>query len=260
MSISKKIEHSLSEHFEEIAVPEEVDQRVRESFIQFHQERERKTMKKRLLVFGIAAAILLPTGVFAALGGPSYFFNSQANINGLVNEGVKRAISEGLSVPIDEKITDQGITIHFKEMYVEDTKILVHYSIEKQDGTLVPYEFDTSGLQLISAGKTDGVQTENPTFQQPGLEGFSVVSFLQADTEGRLPFYLTDDSGKEVVTGMAVEDKPEGTLAFLTDGSHLPKPLYLNVGIDRIGKTKGSWKGQFVVDQSKAEQATKAAQ
>lgn len=257
MSISKKINESLMNQIEDVTVPTDVDQRVRESFIQFHSKKENRKMKKRLLTFGLAAAVLIPTGVMALNG--SYFAGPDANLNGLVDQGVKRAVSEGLSVAMNQKITDQGITIHFKEMFVEDTKVLIHYSIEKQDGQLVPYEFDTTGLQVLSDGKKDGQQVENPTYQEPGPGGFSVLSFIGTDKKDRLPFYLTDEAGKELDIGIADKDKPEGMLAFVTSGAKLPASISLNVDINRIGKTRGSWKAQFPIDQSKAKQSTEAA-
>jgi len=207
----------------------------------------------------LAAAILLPTGVYAALNSSSYF-TGENNLNGLVNEGVKRAVSEGLSVPMDQKITDQGISIHFKEVYVEDTKILIHYSIEKEeDGGLVPFEFDTTGLDVISGEPEGGKYTENPTYQEKGVEGFNVLNFIGTDREDNIPYYLTGADDKEIITGIADHDRPEGILAFVTDGSKLPQSITLNVDANRIGKTKGKWSGKVVIDQSKAKDATKVA-
>ncbi|WP_245596091.1 DUF4179 domain-containing protein [Paenibacillus taiwanensis] len=87
-------------------------------------------MKKKIIALCLAA-VIIPTGAYAFSG--SYFAKEEANLNGLVDRGVKDALSKGLSILIDQKITDQGLTIHFKEMVVEDTKILIHYRIEQQD-------------------------------------------------------------------------------------------------------------------------------
>lgn len=170
----------------------------------------------------------------------------------MVGEEVKRAAAEGLSIPIDQKITDQGITIHFTEVYAEDSKVLLHYRIEQQNGELVPFEFDTTGLDVV--GEANG----NPMYQDKGLEGPSVLNFF-GTKEDTMPFYLTDESGKELEVGIADHNKPEGVLAFTSRESKLPQPLTLNIDVNRIGKTKGNWKGQFIVDQSKAKEATEAA-
>ncbi|MWV46335.1 DUF4179 domain-containing protein [Paenibacillus sp. HJL G12] len=254
-----EIEKSLTKYVDGVHVPAEVDRRVRQSFEQFHHQKERRQpMKKRIAVLSIAAAILVPTGVFASTGGASYFFNGSANINGLVDDSMKQALSEGKSVPMDEKISDQGITVHLKEMYADGQKIFVHYSLEQSDGTLVPYEFDTKGLDVLSDGKKDGKQVENPTYQESGVDGFSVLNFIGTGQEDRLPFYLTDAKGDRIDSGVAEKDLPEGVFAFVTDGTKLPTSVTLHVDINRIGKTKGNWKGEFSVGQSQVKQETEA--
>ncbi|WJQ83252.1 DUF4179 domain-containing protein [Brevibacillus brevis] len=253
MSIEKIIKQSLTKQMDETTIPDELDQRVRQSFHRYHKKKETVSMKKKLVMMGLIAAIILPTGVYAALNGTSYFADNPKDLNKLVGEGVKRAAAEGLSIPIDQKITDQGITIHFTEVYAEDSKVLLHYRIEQQNGELVPFEFDTTGLDVV--GEANG----NPVYQDKGLEGTSFLSFFGASKEGYLPFYLTDESGKEVEVGIADHNKPEGVLAFTSREFKLPQPLTLNIDVNRIGKTKGNWKGQFIVDQSKAKEATEAA-
>jgi len=257
MSDSNEIKQAVTKHIDNIHVPEEIDRRVRQSFTNFHNKKERKSMKKRWIAFSLAAAILIPAGAFALNG--SYFANPNANINGLIDKGVERALSEGLSIPMDEKITDKGLTIHIKEMYVEDARILVHYRAEQADGTLVPYEFDTTGLKVLSDGKKDGKQVENPKYQDPRYEGFSVLNFFGPGNKNEQAFYLTDAAGKEIKTGLAEKDKPEGVIAFVTDGTPLPQTIYMNVNINRIGETKGNWNGKIAIDQSKAKQATQTA-
>lgn len=42
MSISKKIKQSLSGSMEQIHIPQELDERIRQSFIQHHQQKESK--------------------------------------------------------------------------------------------------------------------------------------------------------------------------------------------------------------------------
>ncbi|MBP1990608.1 DUF4179 domain-containing protein [Paenibacillus eucommiae] len=248
MSISKKMNQALTEQFEDIQIPEEVDERVRQSFAQFHTKKENSKMKKKIIAFSIAAAVLIPTSAWAL---NTSYFAKNVNLNGLVDSSVKQAVSKGLTIPMDEKITDQGITIHFKEMVVEETKILIHYRIENQEGALVPYEFDTTGLNIVGDGVNNGKQTENPTYQEAGVEGINVLSFIGTSEPDSLPFYLTDAAGNKVETGIAEKDQPEGIIAFVTDGSRLPQAINMNISVDRIGKTAGTWKGQIPIDQSK---------
>lgn len=75
-------------------------------------------------------------------------------------------MKNGKYIPIDEKITNQDITVHFKELYIADSRIPVHYRMEKTDRSLVPFEFDTSGLELKNDGKVNGQQEENPELKK----------------------------------------------------------------------------------------------
>ncbi|TKH90196.1 DUF4179 domain-containing protein, partial [Bacillus cereus] len=148
--------------------------------------------------------------------------------------------------PIDEKITDQGITVHFKELYIADSRISVHYRMEKTDGSLVPFEFDTTGLALESDGKVNGQQEKNPE-----LENEEVIPFIH-DKGDRLPFELMV-AGKKLETGIRDKDKPEGVVTFVEGPKTkdaFKQPLTLDVNIDKIGKVSGSWKGQIQIDTS----------
>ncbi|MCJ8014583.1 DUF4179 domain-containing protein [Paenibacillus sp. KQZ6P-2] len=246
------LNEALTKYVEEIQVPNELDQRIRQNFKQYYAQKENSQMKhkKKILAFSIAAAILIPTGAFALNN--SYFTQSNVNLNDLVNNQVKQAAKEGLTVPIDYRISDQGITMHFKEVYVEDSKVLVHYRVEKEDGTLVPYEFDTQGLNIRTDGKENGQQITDPTYSVPGQDGFNVLNFFGTANADNLQFYLTDSKGNKLDTGIADQGKPEGLIAFLTDGYKLPQEMVLHVDVNRIGGTKGNWQGQLPIDQLKA--------
>ncbi|MCS7460397.1 DUF4179 domain-containing protein [Paenibacillus doosanensis] len=242
----------LTKYVEEIQVPDELDQRIQQNFIQYYAKKENSqmTFKKKILAFSLAAAILIPTSAFALNN--SYFSQSNVNLNDLVDKQVKQAAAEGLTMPIDYKISDQGVTIHFTEMYAQDSKVLLHYRVEKADGTLVPYEFDTQGLNIVSDGKENGQQSTNPTYSVPGQEGFSVLNFFGTPNVGDLPLYLTDSKGNILDTGISDQGKPEGLIAFVTAGHKLPQQMMLHVNVNRIGGTKGSWKGELSIDKQKA--------
>ncbi|MFE4571820.1 hypothetical protein [Paenibacillus chitinolyticus] len=143
-------------------------------------------------------------------------------------------------LPLNEKITNQGLTIQFSEVYVEDSKVLVHYKITGEDRKPVTYEFDTRGLNVIYDGKKNGKQVENLTYQENGLDGFSVLGFISTGKKDRLSFTLRDAARNVIDTGIAEKDQPEGVLGFITSGTKLPESIRLNMNIDRIGATKGS--------------------
>ena len=73
---------------------------------------------------------------------------------------------------------DQGITVHLKEVFIADSRISVHYRMEKADGSLVPFEFDTSGLNLENDGKIDGQQEENPEIKMTGDYHLSMIQMI----------------------------------------------------------------------------------
>ncbi|MEC5239579.1 DUF4179 domain-containing protein [Bacillus sp. FSL R9-9530] len=213
---------------------------------------------KRFMYTAVAAAALFTTAMIpqvqvAATNVASYFSDAITN-DKVVNEGIQDEngvtqdmMKNGEYIPIDEKITDQGITVHFKELYIADSRISVHYRMEKADGSLVPFEFDTSGLELESDGEINGQQEENPEIKHEGR-----LSFIH-DSDDRLPFELMAAGKKLNDVGIRDNDKPEGVATFVivSEGKDdFKQPLTLDVNINRIGKVIGSWKGEIQIDTS----------
>ncbi|MFJ7890475.1 DUF4179 domain-containing protein [Lysinibacillus xylanilyticus] len=217
---------------------------------------------KRFMYAAVAAAGLFTTAMIpqvqvAAMNVVSYFSNEVSN-DKVVNEGMKDEngvtqdmMKNGQYIPIDEKITNQGITVHFKELYVADSRISVHYNIEKADGSLVPYEFATTGLNLKSDGKENSQQEENPEYyEKDGI--FSQSPFIQGGNG--LPFKLKAAGQELEHVGIRDKDRPESVLTFVEgpEGKDsFKQPLTLDVNINKIGKVAGSWKGQIQIDPSK---------
>lgn len=122
-------------------------------------KKSKHVMYAAVAVAGLFATAMIPQVQVAATKVASYFLNEVSN-DTVVNEGMQDEngvtqdmMKNGQYIPIDEKITDQGVTVHFKGLYIADSRISVHYRIEKNDGSLVPFEFDTTGLNLKSEGK-----------------------------------------------------------------------------------------------------------
>lgn len=213
---------------------------------------------KRLIYTAVAGAALFTTAMIpqvqvAATNVASYFSDAVAN-DDVVNEGItdengviQDMMKNGKYIHMDEKITDQGITVHLKGLYVSDLRISVHYRMEKADGSLVPFEFDTSGLRLSNDGKINGKQEENPEVINDG-----VLSFIH-DSDDYLPFELMAAGKKLNDIGIRDNDRPEGvsTFVIVNEGrDEFKQPLTLDVNINRIGTVNGSWKGQFQIDTS----------
>lgn len=220
-------------------------------------KKSKRVMYAAVAAAGIFTTAMIPQVQVAATNVASYFSNEVLN-DKVINEGMKDENSvtqdmmkNGQYIPIDEKITDQGVTVHFKELYIADSRISVHYRIEKADGSLVPFEFDTDGLNLIEDGKKNGQQEENPEYQEKNGNS-SRLPFIRGASG--LPFNLTA-SGKELKNvGIRDKDRPESVLTFVEgpDGKDsFKQPLTLDVNINKIGKVAGSWKGQIQIDPSK---------
>jgi hypothetical protein len=53
-------------------------------------------------------------------------------------------MKNGKYIPIDEKITDQGITVHLKELFIADSRISLWRSnpdVSNSNGTKLPSAF-----------------------------------------------------------------------------------------------------------------------
>ncbi|MEC2758366.1 DUF4179 domain-containing protein [Bacillus cereus] len=220
-------------------------------------KKSKRFMYTSVAAVGIFTIAMIPQVQVAATNIASYFANEVLN-DTVVNEGSKdengvqqEGMLNGQFIPIDEKITDQGITVHFKELYVADARISVHYRVEKADGTLMPFEFDTNGLDIKSDGKVNGQQEENPEYNT-GNGMFSQLSFIQG--EDNLPFELLSEGKKLEHVGIRDKDRPEGVITFVEGpegkGS-FKQPLTLDVNINKIGKIAGSWKEQFQINPEK---------
>ncbi|HDR4424307.1 TPA: DUF4179 domain-containing protein [Bacillus cereus] len=220
-------------------------------------KKSKRFMYTAVAAVGIFTIAMIPQVQVAATNIASYFANEVLN-DAVVNEGSKdengvqqEGMLNGQFIPIDEKITDQGITVHFKELYVADARISVHYRVEKADGTLMPFEFDTNGLDIKSDGKVNRKQEGNPEYNI-GNGMFSQLSFIQS--EDNLPFELMSEGKKLEHVGIRDKDRPEGVITFVEGpegkGS-FKQPLTLDVNINKIGKIAGSWKGKLQINPEK---------
>ncbi|MEC3018502.1 hypothetical protein [Bacillus cereus] len=75
---------------------------------------------------------------------------------------VNRSAKEGLTTPLNEKVTSKVITISFDEMYIEKSRTYIYFRIEDKHGNLVPYEFDTTRLDIYEDEKKDWKQVNKP--------------------------------------------------------------------------------------------------
>lgn len=258
MSFSNECKKAMKQE-----VPKEVKERAYQSFSQMYKKGSKKKTKKKLLIAGLIAAVIIPTSTMALNN--SYFAKPEVKLNEMIGEEVKKDAANGKSIQLNEKVVDNGVTLHVKEILIQDAKILVYYRFEQQDGSLVPYEFNTTGLDITSDGKEDGKQVESPNYKNKKFNAVQYLHFLsnthmdnyQKDRIGNPDapeesiFYLTDQTGKSFETVLAAHDKPEGVMVFEPlEGEKFPEFLSINININRIGGTEGIWTTKISVDMA----------
>ncbi|WP_259416404.1 DUF4179 domain-containing protein [Bacillus toyonensis] len=258
MSFSNEFKKAMKQE-----VPKEVKEHAYQSFSQMYKKDSKKKTKKKLLIAGLIAAVVIPTSTMALNN--SYFVKPEVKLNDMINDQVKKDAADGKSIQLNEKIVDNGITLHIKEILIQDAKILVYYRFEQQDGSLVPYEFNTTGLDIKSDGKEDGKQVESPHYENKKFNAVQYLHFLsnthidnyQKDRIGNPDapeasiFYLTDQTGKSFETVLAAHDKPEGVVVFEPlEGEKFPDFLSVHININRIGGTEGTWTTKIPVDMA----------
>ncbi|PED85394.1 hypothetical protein CN503_32565 [Bacillus cereus] len=210
-------------------------------------KKSKRFMYTAVAVAGLFATAMIPQVRVAATDVASYFSNAISN-DRIIEEG--RDVTKGQFIPIDEKITDQGVTVHLKELYIADARISVHYKIEKEDGNVVPFEFDTTGLELEDDGKVNGQQENNPEYKKNGY--FGQLAFIEGANDGPFELKASGVALKEI--GIRFKDRPEGVITFiegLKGKDSFKQSLTLDVHINRIGKVSGSWKTQLKIDPTK---------
>lgn len=178
----------------------------------------------------------------------SYFATTQ-----VLPEWVKRSAKEGLTTPVNENISDKGITISFDELYTEKSRLYLHFRVENEDGSLVPYKVkklkNQKQLDFISNNKLDSLVNELKNEDSPrhqfALSNDDVLQLVDFNTEDVL-YRMTDES--------------EGFIQISGDKSYeLPDSIKIKLQIDRIGETKGNWNQEFEIKIDK-EKATKSTE
>lgn len=152
----------------------------------------------------------------------------------------------GRFISLDQKISNNGITLNFNEAYLTEGRLSVHYTVTDSYGEVVPFDFDTS---------QDTVLEDQKGQEHPVIEGeedsFSVIPFLKASKENRLPFELVRN-GAVIETGIRDTDKPEGVVTFVSMLDQEPwsvdNKLSINVSVQKIGTVTGSWEGNILIN------------
>ncbi|TVX86832.1 M56 family metallopeptidase [Paenibacillus agilis] len=183
------------------------------------------------------------------------------------HESVRLGAAAGLSIPINEAITDQGVTLRFKEVYADANVVGLHYRVEQQDGTLLPVKYDTTGLKLVEQEVIDRwygtfenfdpskMRKEIWYYGEQGEVNILTYWDWKRGIKGG-PFYLANTTG-EIVGHSQYQDKNEGVIFLTVSDKASTDPLLFHVNLTRIGHVKGTWKKSFSIDRSLAASSTR---
>lgn len=219
----------------------------------------RMMKNKKKIVALVAALGILGVGGTAFGSEIIDYFKQSVFHDEVINEGIVRGdgsvvdmLEDGQFVSLDQKVTDNGVTVHITDAFVAENRISVNYRVEDETGALLPYEFDTEGLEIKDSGMENGKQVQEPTYYVDKDNGtFSVLTYLQTDNKDNLPFHLMKD-GKTIenigVRETRNEDSTEFVVSFVSVDS-IPYPVTLNVNINKVGKTEGQWKAQIEITE-----------
>ncbi|MDI4645878.1 DUF3600 domain-containing protein [Cohnella hashimotonis] len=136
MSIDKELREELQQTADSMIVPDELYLRVRQSYLHFVNERTGESrMKKRILAGVVAAAILIPSAVYASTYLADDIFGSSATIeqHGGTQEDYQQ-IEQMLQIAKGKLTEDE-----FKE-YTKLTRQLVQLKIKMTDKNGVKHE------------------------------------------------------------------------------------------------------------------------
>ncbi|MCR8846395.1 M48 family metalloprotease [Paenibacillus sp. SC116] len=185
------------------------------------------------------------------------------------HESVRLGAAAGLSVPITEAVTDQGVTLRFKEVYADANVVGLHYRVEQPDGTLLPVKYDTTGLKLVDQEIIDRWYGTFKNFDPSKMSKeiwyydeqgeLAVLTYWDWDWKRGIkggPFYLTNTTGK-IVGHSQYQDKNEGVVFLSVLDKASTDPLLFHVNLTRIGHVKGNWKRSFSIDRSLAASSTR---
>ncbi|MGG4498073.1 DUF4179 domain-containing protein [Brevibacillus reuszeri] len=99
--------------------------------------KRRNVFWKRALVAACAVVILSITA--GALISPAFAAYISSFISRIGGEfGLKRAAEQGFNTPVNQSVTDQGITLEIKDIVADQTRLVVSYVLKDESGNVLP--------------------------------------------------------------------------------------------------------------------------
>lgn len=177
--------------------------------------------KAGLVVAGLTALVV--TGTFVSPTFASYV-QSLFQMEKQADNGMKNAVDKGFVKKLEQKATDQGITVEAKEILADSMRIAVIYDVYDQEGKQIDKSEHMLRPELIV-----------PT-------GVDLLEEIRGDKQRRHGqyFIMTRDLNDLFMT---VEE--------------IPDQLTLRLVETTIAGKEGNWKLEIPIDMKKAKEATK---
>ncbi|HZG61654.1 MAG TPA: DUF4179 domain-containing protein [Anoxybacillus sp.] len=245
------LKREVQKSIDEIKVPESIFTFAKELPYKMEEQAKpkppRKSKWKKWLTVAVASVtISISAGAYLSPTFAAYiksFF-----IRPDLDEGLQTAAKEGFSEKAEYSVTDNGITLKVKEVMADENRLILTYSLEKENGEYIDPTilFDTEewapgntmyfvkdlNVFYITDEKKD-IISENTTYGTK--KGRMVSQFIAR----MFPHY------------------PYADLMFeLNSSARDAKQLFANIDIEKIGSTEGKWHLKIPVNIEKSMQAT----
>jgi hypothetical protein len=244
----RKIEKSM----DHIQVPESIFTFAKELPYKMEEQSKQKTprkskWKKWLAIAAASITIGISAGAYLSPTFAAYIKSFFVRPD--LDEGLQIAAKEGFSETTEASVTDNGITLKVKEVMADTNRLILTYSLEKENGEFI-----------------------DPTILFESQEwGPGGAMYFVKDLNA---FYITDKDGDIVSTSTNYRTKkgrfvtqyidrvfphyPYADLMFeLNHSASDSKQLFANISINKIGSTEGKWNLRIPVNIEKSIKATK---
>ncbi|MGG1897172.1 DUF4179 domain-containing protein [Brevibacillus formosus] len=175
--------------------------------------------KTGLVVAGLTALVVTGTVVSPTFAN---YVNSMFQIEKDADSGMKNAVHKGLVQKLEQKATDQGITVELKELLADSMRIAVIYNVYDESGKKI--EDHVLNAKLID---------------QNGKDWFEDDGGDNSGSHGE--FFITERFLNEIF------ESTEAT----------PDQLTLHLEQTEIADKTGKWSFEVPIDMKKAKEATK---
>ncbi|WP_312114520.1 DUF4179 domain-containing protein [Brevibacillus reuszeri] len=159
------------------------------------------------------------------------------------DRGVLAAAAKGFVKPLDLKATDQGLTVEVKAVLADPLRLAILGSVTKKDGTkmnsLVEDQYTIIDSSNVNEFREIRLKDKNgkvlTPFYKKNLEAFE-WRLLQNGENFLIQRDLTN---------------------FFDEKNPLPDELIVELGVKRLGETKGTWNLDIPIDMRPAKAASK---